>query len=155
MREQRIHRRKPHKTCAVSDFTGDESALIDVELIDLIATCDSALQAIIAARAPLGRAAAAAIAEVGSVEACLIAIENPYADVTPSSIARIADRFGHLGAIREALFARFDLPIAVRQSLVRQLSNALADFVAERNWLPRDRVEEVGREAISGLSNRR
>jgi uncharacterized protein (DUF2336 family) len=67
--------------------------------------------------------------------------------VAPSSIARIVDRFGHLGAIREALLARPDLPLAARQSLVRQLSSALVDFVADRNWLGRDRAEEVGREA--------
>jgi uncharacterized protein (DUF2336 family) len=121
--------------------------LIDAELVDFVATCDGALQATIATRAPLRRAVAAAIAEVGSAEACLIAIENPCADVAPSSIARIVDRFGHLGAIREALLARPDLPLAARQSLVRQLSSALVDLAADRNWLARDRAEEVGREA--------
>jgi uncharacterized protein (DUF2336 family) len=121
--------------------------LIDADLVDLVATLDSTLQAAIAARAPLPRAVAAAIAEIGSAEACLVAIENPYADVAPSSIARIIDRFGHLGAIRESLLARPDLPLAARQSLVRQLSGALADFVADRAWLARDRAEEVGREA--------
>jgi uncharacterized protein (DUF2336 family) len=60
---------------------------------------------------------------------------------------RIINRFGHLGAIREALSARPDLPLAARQSLVRQLSGMLADFVADRAWLARDRAEEVGREA--------
>jgi uncharacterized protein (DUF2336 family) len=121
--------------------------LIDAELVDFVATCDGALQATIATRAPLRRAVAAAIAEVGSAEACLVAIENPCADVAPSSIARIVDRFGHLGAIREALLARPDLPLAARQSLVRQLSSALVNFVADRNWLARDRAEEAGREA--------
>jgi uncharacterized protein (DUF2336 family) len=67
--------------------------------------------------------------------------------VAPSSITRIVDRFGHLGAIREALLARADLPLAARQSLVRQLSSALVNFVADRNWLARDRAEEAGREA--------
>jgi uncharacterized protein (DUF2336 family) len=121
--------------------------LIDADLVDLVATRDGTLQAAIAVRAPLQRAVAAAIAEIGSAEACLVAIENPYADVAPSSIARIIDRFGHLGAIRESLLARPDLPLAARQSLVRQLSGALADFVADRAWLARGRAEEVGREA--------
>jgi len=121
--------------------------LIDADLVDLVATRNGTLQAAIAARAPLQRAVAAAVAEVGSAEACLVAIENPCADVAPSSIARIIDRFGHLGAIRESLFARPDLPLAARQSLVRQLSGALARFVADRAWLERDRAEEVGREA--------
>jgi uncharacterized protein (DUF2336 family) len=123
------------------------SPLIDAELVDFVATSDGALQATIATRAPLRRAVVAAIAEVGSAEACLVAIENPCADVPPSSIARIVDRFGHLGAIREALLARPDLPLAARQSLVWQLSSALVDFVADRNWLARDRAEEAGREA--------
>lgn len=121
--------------------------LIDAELVDLVAISDDTLQAAIAARAPLQRAVAAAIAEVGSAEACLVAIENPHADVAPSSIARIIERFGRLGAIREALLERPDLPIAARQSLVRQLSGALADFVTGRAWLARDRAEEVAREA--------
>jgi uncharacterized protein (DUF2336 family) len=121
--------------------------LIDAELVDFVATCDGALQAVIATRTPLAGAVAAAIAEVGSAEACLVAVENPCADVDPASLARIVERFGHLGAIREALFARPDLPLAARQSLVRQLSSALIELVAERNWLPRDRVEEIGQEA--------
>jgi uncharacterized protein (DUF2336 family) len=121
--------------------------LIDADLVDLVANRDGTLQAAIAARAPLQRAVAAAIAEIGSAEACLVAIENPHADIAPSSIARIIDRFGHLGAIRESLLARPDLPLAARQSLVRQLSGALADFVSDRAWLARDRAEEVGREA--------
>jgi uncharacterized protein (DUF2336 family) len=126
--------------------------LIDAELVDFVATCDGALQATIATRAPLRRVVAAAIAEVGSAEACLVAIENPCADVAPSSITRIVDRFGHLGAIREALLARPDLPLAVRQSLVRQLSSALVNFVADCNWLARDRAEEAGREACENAT---
>src|SRR5258708_4848484 len=97
---------------------------------------------------PEDRAAvAAAIAEVGAAEACLIAIENPYADIAPSSIDRIIERFGHLGAIREALLERADLPLAARQALVRLLSSKLADFVADRAWLARERADEVVREA--------
>jgi uncharacterized protein (DUF2336 family) len=126
--------------------------LIDAELVDFVATCDSALQATIATRAPLRRAVAAAIAEVGSAEACLVAIENPGADVAPSSLARIVDRFGHVGAIREVLLARPDLPLPARQSLVRQLSSALVDFIADRNWLARDRAEEAGREACENAT---
>lgn len=120
---------------------------IDAELVDLVATGDCAHQAAIAARAPLQCAVAAAIAEVGAAEACLIAIENPHADFAPSSIDRIVERFGHLGAIREALFARPDLPLPARQALVRVLSRRLADFVTDCAWLGRERAEEVMREA--------
>jgi uncharacterized protein (DUF2336 family) len=120
---------------------------IDAELVDLAAIGGCAQQAAIAARAPLQCAVAAALAEVGTAEACLIAIENPHADIAPSSVDRIVERFGHLGAIREALFARPDLPLAARQALVRALSQRLADFVADRAWLARERACEVMREA--------
>jgi uncharacterized protein (DUF2336 family) len=120
---------------------------IDAELVDLAAIGGCPQQAATAARAPLQCAVAAAIAEVGTAEACLIAIENPHADIAPSSIDRIVERFGHLGAIREALFARPNLPLAARQALVRLLSQRLADFVADRAWLARERACEVMREA--------
>ena len=48
----------------------------------------------------------AAIAEVGSPEACLVLIENPRAGIAPFSLDRIVERFGHLGAVREAMLAR-------------------------------------------------
>lgn len=120
---------------------------IDAELVDFVATGSGAVQAAIASRAPLQCAVAAAIAEVGAAEACLIAVENPDAKLAPSSVNRIIERFGRLGAIREALFARRDLPLAARQTLVRLLSHTLADFVAERTWLARERAERVAREA--------
>ena len=120
---------------------------IDAELVDLVATSGNDLQAAIAARVPLPCAVAAAIAEVGSAEACLIAVENPYAEIAPPSFERIVTRFGRLGAIREALFARDDLPVAARHVLMGMLSSLLADFVVDREWLSRGRADQVVRDA--------
>ncbi len=120
---------------------------IDAELVDLVATGDCARQLAIASRAPLQCAVAAAIAEVGAPAVCLVMLENPGADIAPPSIGRIVERFSHLGAIREALFARADLPLTARQALLKVLSGRLADFVVERAWLQRDRADEVAREA--------
>jgi len=120
---------------------------IDAELVDLVAIGGCDLQAAIAARAPLQCPVAAAIAEVGSAEACLVAVENLHAAFAPSSIDRIVARFGHLGAIREALFARPDLPFAARHVLMGLLSSLLADFVVDCEWLTRSRADQVVREA--------
>jgi uncharacterized protein (DUF2336 family) len=92
---------------------------------------------------PLG---GGAIARTGGAEACLAALENPGASLTPSAIARIAARFGHLGAVREALLVRPDLPPVVRLLLVRQLSGALASFATSSGWLARNRAEQMQRE---------
>jgi uncharacterized protein (DUF2336 family) len=120
---------------------------IDADLVDLAATGSPAVQTAVARRAPLQCAVAAAIAEVGAPEACLVLIENPDAEIALFSIDRMVERFGHVAAIREALFARTDLPASTRQALVSKLSSTLADFVAAREWLEIERAHRIAQEA--------
>ena len=98
-------------------------------------------------RAPLSRGLAAAIAEVGSPEACLALLENCDADITPFSVERMIERFGHLAPIRENMLAREDLPMAMRQALLSKLSQTLAGFVAARQWMGPEHAEFATREA--------
>ncbi len=121
--------------------------LVDADLVDMVATGGPQTQAAIANRADLPCAVAAAIAEVGSAEACLILIENRGAGLVAFSLDRMVARFGHLGAIREAMLARDDLPAPTRQAVVAKLSQTLAGFVAAREWLAQDRAERVAKEA--------
>ena len=117
------------------------------DLVDLIATGHPEAQTAIAGRAPLPRPLAAAIAEVGSAQACLVLLENPDADIALFSIDRMVERFGHLAAIRETLLARADLPMATRQALLSKLSQTLAGFVAGRQWMGPEHAEYAAREA--------
>jgi uncharacterized protein (DUF2336 family) len=121
--------------------------LSEDDLVDLIATGHPEAQMAIAGRAMLARPLAAAIAEVGSAQACLALLENPDADIAPFSIDRIVERFGHLAAIREPLVARDDLPMATRQALLAKLSQTLAGFVAGRQWMGSEHAEYAAREA--------
>jgi uncharacterized protein (DUF2336 family) len=126
----------------------EHSALfIDADLVEIVALGTPTVQAAIARRPHLQRSVAAAIAEVGSAEACLTLIESPDADVAPFSIDRIVARFGTLAAIREAVLARPDVPATTRQALVAKLSEALADFVSQRAWLDPERAQRVAKEA--------
>jgi uncharacterized protein (DUF2336 family) len=120
---------------------------IDADLVDAVATGGSLVQSAIANRAALPRSVAAAVAEVGTAEACLVLIENKEADIAPFSTDRIVERFGHLAAIRETLLAQDDLPVSTRQTLVAKLSEMLAGFVARREWLDVDRAQRIAREA--------
>ena len=120
---------------------------IDADLVDLVATGGPVVQAAVARRAPLQCAVAAAIAEVGAPEACLVLIENPDAEIALFSIDRMVERFGHVAAIREALFERTDLPAPTRHALVAKLSSTLADFVAAREWLEAERAHRIAQEA--------
>jgi uncharacterized protein (DUF2336 family) len=121
--------------------------LLEDDLVDLIATGQPEAQMAIASRAMLPRSLAAAIAEVGSAQACLALLENFDADITLFSIDRIIERFGHLAAIREPLLARSDLPMATRQALLSKLSQTLAGFVSGRQWMGSEHAEYAAREA--------
>ena len=105
------------------------------------------MQAAIANRGTLPCAVAAAIAEVGCAEACLVLIENAAAEIVPFSLDRIVARHGHLAAIREAMLVRDDLPATTRQALVAKLSETLAGFVTARAWLDEDHAQRVAKEA--------
>jgi uncharacterized protein (DUF2336 family) len=121
--------------------------LLDADLVDQVATGSPMVQSMIAARARLPRAVAAAIAEVAAAQACLVMIENPNAEIAPFSLDRIAERHGHLASIREALGNRSDLPATTRQELIAKLSATLAEVVAARQWLEEDRARRITREA--------
>lgn len=121
--------------------------LIDAELVDFVATGKGEMQCAIARRPWLPATVAAAIVEVGSAEACLELIENPRAELAALSFDRLVERYGELAAIREALFAREDLPVTTHQTLVLKLSATLTSFVVDREWLDAEHAKRVAREA--------
>jgi uncharacterized protein (DUF2336 family) len=120
---------------------------VDADLVDAVATGGGIVQVAVASRAELRHAVTAAIAEVGTAESCLVLMENRGAEISPFSIDRIVERFGHLASMREALLARDDVPAATRHRLVTKLSETLAGFVARCAWLDPDHAQRVGREA--------
>lgn len=121
--------------------------LLDADLVDAVATGESRVQSAIADRAGLPASVSAAVAEVGSAEACLVLVENQQADIATFSLDRIVARHGHLAAVREAMLARKDVSAATRQALVAKLSQTLASFVVAREWLEPDRAERIVKEA--------
>ncbi len=126
--------------------------LVDSDLVDMIGGGDDWAQAAIARRPDLPCAVAAALAEVGSAAACLTLLTNPGADIVPLSMKRIAQRHGQDPVLREALFARGDLPVEVRQSLVRTLADSLASLVTRRDWIDETRARQAAREACEKVT---
>ena len=126
--------------------------LVDADLIDAVATGGSMVQSAIASRAALPRSVAAAVAEVGAAEACLVLLNNRDADIAPFSLDRIVERYGHLGEIREPLTARDDLSAAARQALVTKLGESLAGYAVGREWLDVDNALRNAREACEKMT---
>jgi len=121
--------------------------LSDEELIDLVKAGRPSIQIAIAGRPWVTVAVAAALADLACSDACLALLENSDADIALTSVERIVDRFGHVASIRENLLARDDLPMPLRQALLSKLSQTLAGFVAERQWLGPEHAEYAAREA--------
>jgi uncharacterized protein (DUF2336 family) len=126
----------------------ERSPLLEEDhLIHLVKAGNTHAQTAISGRASLSTVVAAAIAEFGSADACLVLLENCHAEIPLSSVDRIVDRFGDVALIRENLLARDDLPISMRQALLSKFARTLAGFVAERQWLGHQHADSVAREA--------
>jgi uncharacterized protein (DUF2336 family) len=125
---------------------------VDADLVDAVATGTSMVQSAIASRAALPRPVAAAIAEVGTAEACLVLLHNREADIAPVSLDRIVERYGHLDAMREPLAARKELSATSRQILVTKLGESLAGYVVGREWLDVDNALRIAREACEKMT---
>jgi uncharacterized protein (DUF2336 family) len=95
----------------------------------------------------VSQSVSAAIAEVGEKSACLTLVGNGAAEIASISFRRMAERFGDDGDIRDVLLARDDLSPAIRQLLVRAVSERLGALVVDRAWLPEARARTVTREA--------
>lgn len=99
--------------------------LTDADLIDRVASGQKATQELIADRPAVSMTVAAAIAEIGEAEACVTLLSNPGAAIASMSYRRIAERHGHVPAVREALIAHDTLPADCRHMLLVKLGDAL------------------------------
>ena len=121
--------------------------LLDTELVDIISAASEPLGVAIASRPVVSKTVAAALAEVGERSVCHALIANPGATIARISCRRIAERFGDDPVIREALFARDDLPPEVHQLLVRHVGDLLGNLVVVKAWVSEARAGIVTREA--------
>ncbi|ACL61942.1 DUF2336 domain-containing protein [Methylobacterium nodulans] len=121
--------------------------LSDADLVDCAAIGEETGRAAIAARPSLSPMVCGALAEIAGPASLGRLAANPGAAITPGSLLRMVERHGDDGALREALLARPDLPLEVRQAVAASLARSLSDFVIACGWLPPERGERVAREA--------
>jgi uncharacterized protein (DUF2336 family) len=121
--------------------------LCDGDLIDCAALGDDLVQTAIAMRPRVGPGVAGALAEIAVAPALVALAANPGAEIAEMSLARMVERHGEDGALREALLARPGLPLDIRQAIAVALSRSLSSFVTGCGWLSPERSERVVREA--------
>jgi uncharacterized protein (DUF2336 family) len=111
----------------------------DDDLVDAVALGDDLVQTAVARRADVSAGLSGALAEIAGPEALMSLLDNPGAMLGTRSLARIVERHGGEGAVREALLARADLPIEIRQAVAAALARDLSAFVADCGWLSPER----------------
>jgi uncharacterized protein (DUF2336 family) len=140
----------------VSDIAGlviaNSPLLADAALVDLLALGDSTTQCAVASRLLLSAPVAAALCEVGVIEAVRLLIDNPGASIPVFALRRLIARFQSDGGLREALLARGDLPADLRMAMVQGATQQLARFVEDCGWLSPTRAQRLAQDcAESGL----
>jgi uncharacterized protein (DUF2336 family) len=124
--------------------------LTDAELIDAAAMGGPDEQIAIASREVVSWELAAALAEVGCADAALTLLSNPQAEIMPVSFARLLERHGDDGRVREALLAHDELPSVLRHDIALRIADRLSGFAAA--WLTPERAERVTREAADNVA---
>lgn len=121
--------------------------LTDIDLIDRVALGDDGTQQLIAMRPQVSKTLAAAIAEVGCLDACRELVDNTGADIARISLRRICERHGNDGEFRQRMLADARLPADCRVSLVKQHGQALSELTIVRSLIGQSRAERVTQDA--------
>jgi uncharacterized protein (DUF2336 family) len=132
----------------IADLVLKRSPLLtDSDLIDRVAMGTDGVQCSIAGRTLVSKSVAAAVAEVGCAAACLTLLGNDGADIASLSFRRMAERFGAMARLREAMLADRRLPADCRHVLLVKLGAALKDAPLVVALMGKARGERVMREA--------
>lgn len=121
--------------------------LLDAELAEAVQSGGGRVQVAVAGRPWVSFAVSEVIAAEAGRAAVLVLAENPGADIEEIAFRTMIARFSGDPDLREALFAREDLPLAARQSLIAGLGARLADLMVSREWVAPRRADTVVREA--------
>lgn len=121
--------------------------LRDADLVELVGRGDAFTRGLVASRPKLGLSVAAAIAEVGEAGDIMLLLENDTASVSRVSLRRMAERYGHLSAVRHLLLDRDGLTGDARHMLVAHVASALASSDLVTKTMGAKRIEIMTREA--------
>ena len=144
-----------HLVVALANDQSDIATLIlsrspvlpDADLVDCAALGGELVQTAIALRPTVSVAVSAALAEIASAASLAALAQNAGAAIPATALARMVERHGDRPELREALLARADLPLAIRQAIAAALSASLSRFVTGCGWLSPERTERIVREA--------
>ena len=133
---------EPEAAAAVLQYS---PLLTDADLVEWVGNGDLPAHMALARRPKLGRQAAAALANVGQLDAVLALIGNLDIDLPAELLHGILTRFHDDARVRDALLERASLPAALRARIAVAAAKDLG--VEASQWMAPLRAERVAREA--------
>jgi uncharacterized protein (DUF2336 family) len=121
----------------------------DEDLIEIVQAGSAVRQTAVAARPAVSRDVAAAVAEVGCVQAVRTLAANDNADIAEPALARCIDRFGGSAEVVAAMAYRQALPLSVTERLIELASDAVREHLVTRHAVAPEtaiRLAAFGRE---------
>ena len=128
-------------------IAGRSEALIDAELVDLVAHGGDTVRRAVADRPRVGPTVATALAEACDRPTAVALLANPRADVPALALERLVERFGEFSDLRAALLARPHVPITVRHRVLEKLAEAIETLVVVKAWMGSERAGVATRDA--------
>lgn len=116
---------------------------LDGDLVDIAASGSSELQIAIACRPFVSAGLGAALAEIGTEEACLALLMNEAAETPLRGLHRIAERHGANGEIRRQLARREELLPETKVELIERLGETLRERHGEHSWMSPSRLDAL------------
>ncbi len=126
--------------------------LSDADLIERLPDIVPENQLLVASRARVSMELSAAIAELCDAPTCRELVANTGATIASVSFRRIAERHGHVGALRETLLADRRVPADTRHLLLVMLGEALRASPLVSALMGERRAERLLRDACNKAS---
>jgi uncharacterized protein (DUF2336 family) len=126
--------------------------LADADLVECARHGEPLTHLAIASRLSVPGKVSAALAASAGPKALIALLQNAGAEISDETLRTILSRNEDDPSVREALHARSDLPVDVRQRLITLVSADLLGFVQGRGWLGDRRAERTVVDARDGAT---
>ncbi len=112
------------------------AALTDADLLGIIAESNELKQVAIAKRPTVSADVADALVATECEDVVATLVANDGADIRDATFGRILDAFGENERITTPIVKRKQIPVAVAERLVNQVSKHMRDYLVARHELP-------------------
>ncbi len=124
-------------------IVADSPVLLEADLIEIIRTGSPRKQVVVAGRPDVTEPVADALVSTAVEPAVAMLMDNPDAQIAPSSFGKALDRFGNSDVVKERMVKRAVLPPTITERLVVMISDQLQHYLVTHHDLPAGQASDI------------